>query len=161
MWEITCWSATCKETASSGVMPSGKGRPVTSFCSLTQLPAKRGGQSHCPSCLPTLPALAPLWAVLQCDKCHGCGTQRNSSAAAYPLLGTETGVRALKNEVSVDKCFVDSLCVSFHQEGYDPGLDKICMTLVSRFRFLGAWGSSADLICWQLPALHSLTATAP
>lgn len=53
MWEITRWSASCTETASSGVMPSGKGRPVTSFCSLTQLPAKRGGRSHCPSRLPT------------------------------------------------------------------------------------------------------------
>lgn len=48
-------------------------------------------------------------------------------------------MRTLKNEVPVDKYFVDWLCVSLHLEGFDPGLNKICMTLVSSFRFIGAW----------------------
>lgn len=76
-----------------------------------------------------LSALSPLTSSRPSvrDKCLGCRTQRNSTATGYSLLGTETRVRTLKNEIPVDKYFVDC------------GLDKICMPLVSSFRFVGAW----------------------
>lgn len=78
-------------------------------------------------------------------------TEKQHSYCA--LLGTEIRARTLKNEVPVDKYFVDCLCVSLHPEGFDPGLDKICMT----FSFQVSWclGSSADLIYWQLLTLQA------
>lgn len=98
MWEITHWRATCSETANSGVMLSEKECPVTSFCSLSQQPMKRGCQSRCRTCLPTL-----LKSI-----CEQFCSVTNAMAAGYretaqlqgtPCLGLrpESGFQGMKS----------------------------------------------------------------
>lgn len=140
MWEITCWRATFPETANSGVMLSEKGCPATGLCSLTRFPVKGGGCSCCLPC-PLWPAQGHLW-----------GTEAAQPPATLcSWLRPEPGLERMKPLLT---SILWAAC----------GLDKICVTLVSSFRFGGAWNllltslSAALALCSQM-LTHSLWPT--